>query len=111
MMNIQRLPFEILCQILEEVTEANIRDSPTFTYGISGASMLVSPSHCQRYVRGPLPLDQLRWDVSSVVRLVCRQWHDWALDYALRELFLKNWGSAGVSTHMLLKMQMRCQWC
>ncbi|KAJ5047739.1 hypothetical protein PSV09DRAFT_2377703 [Bipolaris maydis] len=46
-----------------------------------------------RYVRGLLLLDQLRWDVSSVLRLVCQTWHDWALDYALREVFLKNWGS------------------
>ncbi|KAJ6203790.1 hypothetical protein PSV09DRAFT_1115073 [Bipolaris maydis] len=94
MMSIQTLPFEILSQILEDVAEANIRDGPTFTYGISGASMLLSPSHCQRYVRGLLPLDRLKWDVSSALRLVCRRWHDWALDYALRELYLKNWGGA-----------------
>lgn len=110
-MSIQKLPFEILCQVLEDVAEANIRDGPTFTYGISGASMLLSPSHCQRYVRGRLPLDQLRWDASSVLRLVCRKWHGWALEYALRELYLKNWGSAEVSAFMLFVSLLCLVWC
>ncbi|KAF2844203.1 hypothetical protein T440DRAFT_523687 [Plenodomus tracheiphilus IPT5] len=94
MTSIQKLPFEVLRQILGDVAEANTRDGATYTYGLSRASLPLSPTHSQRYVRGPLPPDQLRWDVSSVLRCVCRQWHDWALDYALRELYLRQWRGA-----------------
>jgi hypothetical protein len=101
-MSIQKLPFEVLAQILGDVAEVNTREGATYTYGLSRAALPLSPSLSQRYVRGPLPADRLRWDVSSVLRCVCRKWHDWALQYALRVLYIRQWIGAEVSTHMSL---------
>jgi hypothetical protein len=75
-MSIHKVPLEVLAQILGDVAEANTRDGATYTYGLSRESLPLSTAHSQRYVRGPLPPDQLRWDVSSVLRSMCRQWHD-----------------------------------
>ncbi|KAI0572099.1 hypothetical protein Alg130_10633 [Pyrenophora tritici-repentis] len=82
---------EVLSQILEDVAEANTRDGATYTYGLSRAPLSMSPMISQRYVRGPLSPDLLRWDVSSVLRCVCWKWHNWALRYALRELYIRQW--------------------
>jgi hypothetical protein len=38
-MNINDFPYEILCQILHEVTKANVREGPTYTFGLQQAPL------------------------------------------------------------------------
>ncbi|OSS50791.1 hypothetical protein B5807_04166 [Epicoccum nigrum] len=90
-MKIQQLPFEILSKILEEVAEANIRDGPRYTFGLSQAPLPLQRSTLQRYVRGPVPPEMLKWDAICAIRTVCWQWHEWALEYALKSVYIRRW--------------------
>ncbi|KAK7729621.1 hypothetical protein SLS57_002109 [Botryosphaeria dothidea] len=93
-MQINDFPYEILSCILEEATKLNERDGVTFTFGLSQAPGLVAKPPMQRYVRGPVPPDMLRWDASSAIRSVCRLWHTWALEYAMRDVYIRKWKGA-----------------
>ncbi|KAJ4325161.1 hypothetical protein N0V94_000875 [Neodidymelliopsis sp. IMI 364377] len=90
-MQIKELPFEILSKILEEVAEANIRDGPTYTFGLSQTPLPLQKSTLQRYVRGPVPPEMLKWDAITAIRTVCWQWHEWALEFALKNVYIRRW--------------------
>jgi hypothetical protein len=92
-MDITALPNELLRTILEYTVELNEHDGVAFSYGLHhNLSMERNPPlKFSRHVRGPLPPYQQRWDAAATLRLVCRKWHDWALDYALGEVYVKNW--------------------
>ncbi|ORY08839.1 hypothetical protein BCR34DRAFT_488206 [Clohesyomyces aquaticus] len=84
-------PYEILSKILDETTKANIRDGPTYTFGLSQAPLPLQKATLQRYVRGPVPPEMLKWDATSAIRLVCWKWHQWALGFALGDVYIRRW--------------------
>ncbi|KAF1951874.1 hypothetical protein CC80DRAFT_480269 [Byssothecium circinans] len=90
-MHINEIPFEILSKILEEAAKANARDGPKYTFGLSQPPMPYQKATLQRYVRGPVPPEMLRWDATSAMRLVCWLWHEWALEYALKDIYIRRW--------------------
>jgi hypothetical protein len=90
-MHIHEFPNEILFKILEETAKANIRDGPTYTFGLSQPPLPLQKGELQRYVRGPVPLEMLKWDATSAIRLVCWRWHEWALGYALKDVYIRRW--------------------
>lgn len=90
-MHINEVPFEILSKILEFAAEANQRDGPTYTFGLSQAPLPLQPATLQRYVRGPVPPELLKWDATSALRLVCWRWHEWSLGYALKNVYIRRW--------------------
>lgn len=93
-MQLNEFPYEILSTILEESTKLNERDGVTFTFGLSQAPGLVAKPTLQKYVRGPLPPDILRWDAAAAIRAVCKKWHAWALEYAMRDVYIRKWKGA-----------------
>lgn len=90
-MHINDLPYEVLSKVLEEVTKAHIRDGPTFTFGLSQAPMPLQRATLQRYVRGPVPPELLKWDATSLIRSVCWKWHEWALEHSLKDVYIRRW--------------------
>ncbi|KAJ4287957.1 hypothetical protein N0V90_011972 [Kalmusia sp. IMI 367209] len=90
-MHITDIPYEILSKILEEAAKSNIRNGPTYTFGLSQPPMPYQKATLQRFVRGPVPTEMLRWDATSAMRLVCWQWHEWALEYALKDVYIRRW--------------------
>jgi hypothetical protein len=95
-MDITGLPNELLCTILKYTVELNELDGVSFSYGLHHhlSTDPSPPLKFTRHVRGPLPPYQQRWDAVAMLRLVCRKWHDWALDYALGDVYVKNWVGA-----------------
>ncbi|KAF2146573.1 uncharacterized protein K452DRAFT_355055 [Aplosporella prunicola CBS 121167] len=93
-MHINDFPQEILSNILEEASKLNERDGVTFTFGLSQAPTIVAKPPLQKYVRGPVQPDILRWDAASAIREVCRRWHEWALEYAMKDVFIRKWKGA-----------------
>ncbi|KAI9828750.1 MAG: hypothetical protein M1832_001855 [Thelocarpon impressellum] len=87
---IKDLPPEILFSILERGADLNAKDAAVFTYGLTAAPQPLQKVHLERYVRGRRPPDALRWSATDAVRRVNRRWHDWALDYSLRELWVES---------------------
>jgi len=98
-MHISKLPYEILSKILEEAAQANIRNGPSFTFGLSQPPMPYQKAALDRYVRGPVPPEMLRWDATSAMRLVCWEWHEWALEYALKDVYIRRWKGGEVSVY------------
>lgn len=90
-MRLNDLPYEILSEILEETAKANAHNGPTYTFGLSQPPLPYQRSTIQRYVRGPVPPEMLKWDATSALRLVCWKWHEWALEYALRDVYIRRW--------------------
>jgi len=90
-MNINDLPWEILTKILEETAKINQRNGATYTFGLSQPPMPLQKSALTRYVRGPVPPEMLKWDATSAIRLVCWKWHEWALEYALKDVYIRRW--------------------
>ena len=97
-MHVKELPFEIVSEILVEVAEANIRDGPTYTFGLTQAPLPIQKAALQRYVRGPVSQEMLKWDATSVVRHACWQWHEWATQYALKSVSVSRRRGGEVST-------------
>lgn len=89
-MNINSLPYEVLCKILEETAKLNQQYGPSYTFGLTQTVPMQKPA-LQRYVRGPVPPEMLKWDATSSIRKVCWQWHEWALEYALRDVYIRRW--------------------
>ncbi|KAF2085667.1 hypothetical protein K490DRAFT_58553 [Saccharata proteae CBS 121410] len=90
-MNINDFPYEILSLILEWTASLNERDGVSYTFGLSQAPQPMHKAPLQRYLRGPLPPDMLRWDSVSPLRGVCSKWHEWALSYAVKDVFIRKW--------------------
>lgn len=88
---INDLPHEILSSILEHVTASNKQHGVTYTFGLSQAPIPLQTAKLQKYVRGPVPPDMLKWDATAAIRQVCRTWHDWALEYALKDVYIRRW--------------------
>lgn len=89
-MNINAFPNEILQNILEQAAELNKKEGVTFTFGLSQPPQS-GQRKLQRYVRGQVPPDLLKWDATCALRLVCKRWHEWGLGYALRDVYIKSW--------------------
>lgn len=90
-MHINEFPNEILSAILEQAAKINEHNGVTFTFGLSQAPLPLQKTPLQRYVRGHVPPDMLKWDATASIRAVCGKWHDWALDYSLRDLYIRRW--------------------
>ncbi|KAF2270717.1 hypothetical protein CC78DRAFT_139601 [Lojkania enalia] len=90
-MRLNEFPYEVLSQILEEAAKANIHNGPTYTFGLSQVQLPLQKPTTQRYVRGFVPPEMLKWDATSAIRLVCWKWHEWALEYALRDVYVRKW--------------------
>ena len=90
-MSINDFPPEVLSHILLLATKANERENETFTYGLSQAPLPLVKAKVQKYVRGPVSAEALRWDATRSLRQVCSSWHEWALDYNLEHVFERRW--------------------
>jgi hypothetical protein len=97
-MHINDFPYEVLTQILDEVTKANIRDGPTYTFGLQQAPLPLERAKLQRYVRGPVPPELLKWDATATLRSVCWKWHEWALEHSIKDVYIRRWKGGEVST-------------
>ncbi|KAK8219643.1 hypothetical protein M8818_000617 [Zalaria obscura] len=93
-MHINELPYEILSSILQQAASTNGQEGVKFTYGLGSNPLPLQSSKLSRYVRGPISPDVLRWDAACAVRQVCSQWHEWALDYAIKDVHLSRWRGA-----------------
>jgi len=89
--SIESLPFEILCNILDEVARQNLQLHSTYTYGLSQAPEPGRDVRMQRVIRGRTSPDALNRQVIEGVHQVNRRWHDWASLYAFRSLYISRW--------------------
>ncbi len=80
-------PNEVLSIVLEEATLLNLNDAPQWTYGLNQSP----DSRLQQTIRGHVAPDALKWNASKAIRQVNRQWHDWACNYALKNLYVSRW--------------------
>ena len=88
------LPYELWSDILERAADINRNEGPRFSYGISQApEPLKDVPIVQRVIRGYLPPDVTRWNSVSDIRQVNAKWHDWAVQHAMKELYIT--GSPG----------------
>ena len=85
---ISRLPYELLSSILEEAAYSNAQDIQHYTYGVDTTS---TKGKVQRTLRGHVANDSLRWLSTDAIRQVNTQWHGWACQYALRDLYIRRW--------------------
>ena len=94
-MHINDLPEEILNNILLLATRANEAEGVTFTYAVQHepiAWLRNNESKArEKYVRGPLPVELVRWDSTSEIRHVCSAWHEWAAAYSFKEIYERRW--------------------
>ncbi|KAL8840364.1 MAG: hypothetical protein Q9170_001379, partial [Blastenia crenularia] len=81
------LPFELLSSILETAASSNTHDIQQYTYGLD----TTSNGKSQRILRGRTAPDTLRWLSTDSIRHVNQKWHDWAIQYALRDLYIRRW--------------------
>lgn len=91
MPSFEDLPFEILSEILTIAAELNASDAVSYTYGLTQAPRSLQRFPIQKYVRGRVPQDVHRWNLVDSFRLVNSRWHDWALSYSLREIYIRRW--------------------
>jgi len=96
-MHIKAFPFEIVSAILKEVVQSNINDGPVYTFGLAQAPLASRKSSVQRYVKGFVQPEMLRWDATSAIRQVCWQWHEWAIEYALSSVSISRFRGGEVS--------------
>lgn len=85
------LPYEIFSKILLEATDDDLRELPQYTYGLSQAPEPLKDVHMQRVIRGQKAVDAIRWEAVDSIRQINHQWHEWAVDYALREVYIRRW--------------------
>ncbi|EON64302.1 hypothetical protein W97_03533 [Coniosporium apollinis CBS 100218] len=104
-MHINEFPTEILSAILEQAAKINEHNGVTFTFGLSQAPLPLQKTPLQRYVRGHVPPDMLKWDATASIRAVCGKWHDWALDYSLRDLYIRRWRGSERWAELSLKRE------
>lgn len=90
--SISDLPFELIDAILTEATQLNMKDIATFTYGLSQApEPLRDLPQMLRVIRGGVPPDALQWHATNCLREVNQAWHDWALVYAMKTIYIRRW--------------------
>ena len=89
--SISDLPYELFVAILEEAANLNTRENAQYTYGLSQAPEPLQDVHMQRVVRGHVSPDTLKWNAVDAIRQVDRKCHQWALEYALRNLYITRW--------------------
>ena len=88
-MTLDALPYELWSDILDRAADINQKEGPRFSYGISQApEPLKDFPTVQSVVRGYLPPDVIRWNSVTGIRQVNAKWHDWAMQYALKELYM-----------------------
>jgi hypothetical protein len=97
-MRINDFPCEIVYSVLELATQAQMRGSATYTYGLSQAPLPFQRPSMQRYVKGYVPPQLLQWDAISTIRAVCWRWHEWALERCLKDVHLQRGKGGEVST-------------
>jgi hypothetical protein len=88
------LPFEIVSEILSiaAVLNANAHDAVTYSYGLTEATRpMQTKARTQKYLRGRVPTDVLRWNSVDSIRRVNWRFHEWALSFALKELYIRRW--------------------
>lgn len=90
-MPIHDLPAEILGNILLQAARINEAEGESYTYGLSQAPLPLKPAKLQKYVRGPLSAESLRWDATRDIRQVCSKWHAWAIAYNIEHVFERRW--------------------
>lgn len=93
-MSVNKLPYEIISNILEKAAQNNKHGAWPLIFGLHQAPYMHELHPMQNYVRGLVCPDMLRWDATAKIRLVCLKWHDWALEYALKEVYIRSWGGA-----------------
>ncbi|TID17154.1 D-lactate dehydrogenase [Venturia nashicola] len=90
MTNLNDFPAEILEDILAKAAELNRKENVSFTYGLS-QPLGSEQRGIQKYIRGPVPPELQRWDAVLSIREVCTRWHEWSLQYALKDVYVKCW--------------------
>ncbi|EME43911.1 hypothetical protein DOTSEDRAFT_71649 [Dothistroma septosporum NZE10] len=90
-MHVNDLPEEILSDILSLATQSNEADGVSFTYGLTEAQLPLQKQKIQKYVRGPVTAEHMRWDATDSIRGVCHRWHEWAISYNLENVFERKW--------------------
>lgn len=89
--SINDLPYELFLAIVEEAANFNFQEHAQYTYGLSQAPEPLQDVRMQRVVRGKLAPDTQKWNAVEAIRQVNRQFHQWALEYALRDLYITRW--------------------
>lgn len=85
-LKINVLPNEVVYEILAIAADLNSREGVAHAFGRSRVSTGGSiPEKC---VGAPVSPDWLRWDNTCAIRQVCSSWHAWALNYALRDIYI-----------------------
>ncbi|KAL9017963.1 MAG: hypothetical protein Q9185_004708 [Variospora sp. 1 TL-2023] len=84
---VANLPYELLSSILETAASFNARHLQQYTYGLD----TTTNGKAKRTLRGHVAPDASRWLSTKSIRCVCRQWHDWVTQYALRDLYIRRW--------------------
>ena len=90
-MKLSNLPYELFSRILDEAAKLNICENTHYTYGLSQAPEPGQDVRMQRVVRGNVPIDTQKWNATDAIRQVNRQFHDWATEHALRDLYITRW--------------------
>lgn len=90
-MRINDFPAEILDKVLEWAAVFNEKDGVQFTYGLSKTPQPHVTAKIEKSLRGEIRPDVRRWHASSSMRQVCAYWHDWALAYSLKHLYVRKW--------------------
>lgn len=91
--NINDLPYELLSQILEIVLRSNVEQNSRKTYAFDmGLHAPPDPDvRMQRLLKGLMTPDSVRWTASDTIRRVNPRWHDLALKYSFKDLYVLSW--------------------
>lgn len=90
-MHINSLPLEVIVPILEYAAYFNEREGVSFSYGLCETPQSTAQrTKLQRYLRGPVPPDTLKWDATRSIRQVCWLWHEWALKHAVNTVYIRR---------------------
>ena len=111
MPSFEDLPYELVSEILSITADLNANDPDmvTYSYGLTQAPR--PPPHnktnIQKYVRGRVPTDILRWNSVDAIRQVNSRWHHWALSHALQELYIRRWQGGETYVPLFLSFSSR----
>ena len=85
------LPYELFSAILSRAARLNSGGNAKYTYGLSQAPEPAQDVRMQRVVRGYTPIDSQKWMAVDAMRQINRRFHDWAVEYALKDLYITRW--------------------